>query len=95
MEYSIKICINKGMETSNSEKSRNLVKHLIGMGWHHIDNDFGGGTAENLMKLYDELFDAMDANYDADSEEGRWILDLARNKVYEELHRGFRISQGI
>ena len=74
-----------------SEKSRNLAKHLIYLAWQHIDNDFGGGTAQNLLKLYNGLFDAMDANYIEDTEESRWVLDLAKNNVYEELHRGLRI----
>ena len=78
-----------------SDRTRNLTNHLIGMAWHHIDNDFGGGTAQNLLELYDELYNAMDANYSDDTEENRWRLDLARNKVNEELHRGFRISLGI
>ena len=75
----------------NTERSRNLVKHLIGMAWQHIDNDFGGGTAQNLVKLYNELFDAMDGNDVDDTEETRWRLDLARNNVYEELYRGLRV----
>ena len=62
------------------------------MAWHHIDNDFGGGTSENLLKLYDELFDAMDENKLNETEETRWRLDLAKNNVYKELHRGMRIS---
>ena len=79
------------MEIS-SEKSRNLVKHLIGMAWHHIDNDFGGGTCAGLLKLYDELFDALDENKLNETEESKWRLDLAKNNVYKELHRGLRIG---
>ena len=80
------------MEISHSTESvRNLVKHLIGISWQYIDSDFGEGTSKNLFKLYNELFDAMDANDVDDTEESRWRLDLARNEVYEELHRGLRV----
>ena len=61
------------------------------MACQHIDNDFGGGTAKKLLKLCEELYEAMDVNYIEDTEESRWGLDLARNNVYEELHRGLRI----
>ena len=60
------------------------------MAWHHINNDFGEGTARRLLELYEELYDAMDANYIEDTEESRWRLDLAKNNVYEELNRGLR-----
>ena len=69
---------------------RNLVKRLIGMGWQHIENDFGGGTCEGLLKMYEEYFNAMDGLCDTD--DSRWRLDLAKNNVYQELHRGLRIS---
>ena len=61
------------------------------MGWYHIDNDFGGGTSENLLKLYDEYFDAMDENKVNETEDSKWRLDLAKNNVYKELHRGLRV----
>ena len=75
----------------SSEKSRNLVKHLIGMAWQHIENDFGGGTCVDLLELYDEYFNALDENRLNETEESRWRLDLAKNNVYQELHRGLRI----
>ena len=61
------------------------------MAWQHIENDFGGGTCENILKLYDEYFDAMDENNVYETEESNWRLDLAKNNLKEELHRGLRI----
>ena len=75
-----------------TENGRNSVKRLIEMGWEHIENDFGGGTCEKLLKLFDEYFDAMDENLAYETEEGNWRFDLARNNVYNELYRGLRIS---
>ena len=67
------------MEISRgTENSRKLVKHLIGMGWQHIENDFGGGTCEGLLKLYDEYFDAMNENSVNETEESRWRLDCKK-----------------
>ena len=86
-------CINKEMEISfNTEFYRKSVKRLIGMGWQHIENDFGGGTCENLLKLYDDYFNAMDESNLCGTEERNWRLDLAKNNVYQELHRGLRIG---
>ena len=80
------------MDISHStERSRNLVKHLIGMAWHHIDNDFGRGTSAGLLEIYDEYFNALDENRVNETEESRWRLDLAKNNVYKELHGGLRI----
>ena len=39
------------------------------MAWEHIENDFGGGTCEKLLKLYDEYFDAMDEYRVSETEE--------------------------
>ena len=61
------------------------------MAWQHIENDFGGGTCENLLKLYDEYFDALDENKLNETEESNWRLDIAKNNVHKELHRGLRI----
>ena len=77
---------------SGSEKSRNLVKHLVGMAWCHIENDFGGGTCAGLLQLYDVYFNALDENRLNETEESIWRLDLAKNNVYQELHRGLRIG---
>ena len=68
-----------------SENSQNLVKHLIGMGWQHIENDFGGGTCVHLLELWDEYFNALDENGVNETEESRWRLDLAKNNLLEEL----------
>ena len=77
--------------SSNTENARNSVRGLIGMGWQHIENDFRGGTCENLLKLYDEYFDAIDQISLYETEESNWRFDLAKNNVYKELHRGLRI----
>ena len=74
-----------------TENDRKSVRGLIEMGWQHIENDFGGETCENLLKLYDEYFDAMDENSFYETEESNWRFNLARNNVYKELHRGLRI----
>ena len=76
----------------STENARKSVKQLIWMAWQHIENDFGGGTCEDLLKLYDEFFDAMDENKLNETEESRWRYDLAKNNVYKELHRGLRIG---
>ena len=74
-----------------TENYRNSVKRIIEMGWKHINVNFGGGTSERLLELYDEYFDTMDENLAAETEEGNWRFDLARNNVYEELYRGLRV----
>ena len=84
--------MNDSLRQRSTERSRNLVKHLIGMGYHHIDNDFGKGTSEGLLRLYEEYFNAMDADRLNETEETAWRLDIARNMVYGELRRGLRIG---
>ena len=74
-----------------SDNSRKFVKHLVFMAWQHIENDFGGGTCKNILKLYDEYFDAMDEINFNETEESNWRLDIAKNNLYKELHRGLRI----
>ena len=59
------------MEHNSERPSRKLTKHLIYVAWQHIDNDFGRGTAKNLLRLNEELFDAMEANDVDDTEESR------------------------
>ena len=77
---------------SDTENYRSSVKRLIEVGMEHIDVNFGGGTSEKLLKLYDEYFDAMDENLSYETEEGNWRFDLAKNNVFNELFRGLRIS---
>ena len=62
------------------------------MAGFHIDNDFGGGTCMYLLEIFNEYFDALDENRDNNTEESRWRLDLAKNNVHQELHRGLRIN---
>ena len=78
-----------------TENSRNSVKELICMGWEHIENDFGGGTCERLIKLFDEFYDATENNHKLETEESSWRLDLARLNVYNKINWGLRISSGL
>ena len=77
--------------TRCTERSKKLSEHLIIMGQYHIDKQFGMGTAGNLVKLSNELYDSLQADDELDTEESRWGLDLAMNNFYEELHRGLRV----
>ena len=78
--------------STNTENARKSVRGLIEMAWQHIDNNLGGGTCQNLLKLYDEYFDAMDENFMYETEESNWRFDLAKNNVHKELQRGLRIG---
>ena len=75
----------------DTEFSRNMVKRLIEIGKLHIDVNFGEGSSARVLQLYDEYFNAMDSNNLYETEDSNWRLDLAKNNVFEELHRGLRI----